>query len=99
MMKRKRNNSRESARTTIASIKRETQQPRLRRQSAMMGETKSRRSPNNLQLALRKCKALIVGPARDSTVEKASAVVRPFINRFLILPATDPGRERLRGLA
>jgi hypothetical protein len=40
----------------------------------MIGETKSRQSPNNLLLALRECEPLIIGPARDSAVEKASAV-------------------------
>jgi predicted dinucleotide-binding enzyme len=35
---------------------------------------KSRRSPNNLQLAQQHCEALIIGPARDSAVEKTLAV-------------------------
>jgi len=33
----------------------------------MMRETKSRRPPNNLLLALRECESLIIGPARDSS--------------------------------
>jgi hypothetical protein len=36
-----------------------------------MGETKSRRLPNNLQLALPECESLIIGPASNSTVEQA----------------------------
>ena len=40
----------------------------------MVGETKLRRSPTNLQLALPECESLIVGPACDSAVEEASAV-------------------------
>jgi hypothetical protein len=35
---------------------------------------KSRRSPNNLRLAQQHCEALIIGPARDSAVEKTLAV-------------------------
>jgi hypothetical protein len=41
----------------------------------MMGETMSRRSPNNLQLALRECEALITGPAKHRRREGFSSVL------------------------
>jgi hypothetical protein len=51
----------------------------------MVGETKSRRSPNHLLLTQRECESLIIGPACDSSDRGISgvllAVVRPFINR------------------
>jgi hypothetical protein len=54
-MKKKRNNPRESARTTIASIKREMQKPRL---------TESVRNDGRDQVApVAECAALIIGPA------------------------------------
>jgi hypothetical protein len=64
-----------------------------------MGESKSRRSPTNLQLALPECESLIIGPASDGTLEKASAVFAHPSGRSSTSPdSCCPGEERLRRL-
>jgi hypothetical protein len=63
-----------------------------------MGKTKARRPPNNRLLVLGECEALIIGPAGDSALERASAVFCwgagfGHSSTGLIRPAPDPGRS------
>jgi hypothetical protein len=63
----------------------------------MVGETKPRRSPNNLNLAMRECKALIIGPATEGALERALFILRP-VSLFRSHEATLAGGAPLQSL-